>query len=128
MYFNLMALCNALHFAYKCKKVLYSVMFEKEREDNVIIEMFWMLNLIMYVVLNIIFQLVIWTHIARSNCSVVNRVCSNELPITVTRTDEKHPFFLSFLICLPPSYLTEAMREVAQIHTRRLTQSRPQHI
>ncbi len=51
------------------QEVLHNSIFDKEREDNVIMEM---LNLILHVILSIIFQPVIWTHISRSNCSALN--------------------------------------------------------
>lgn len=52
-----MALCNALHFAFEFEQeVLYNSIFDKEREDNVIMEM---LNLILHVILSLIFQPVI---------------------------------------------------------------------
>lgn len=52
-----MAPCNALHFAFESEQeVLYHSIFDKEREDNVIMEM---LNLILHVILSIIFQPVI---------------------------------------------------------------------
>ncbi len=54
---NHMALCNALHFAFEFEQeVLYNSILDKEREDNVIMEM---LNLILRVILSIFFQPVI---------------------------------------------------------------------